>query len=192
MSTSSRRSAADHVLHRGVFIVAPLMIATGPDYEPGTCGRFPGYVPSFRNRQTARSIHFLGMAFYCVCTCPRSIPVQHRPHGAFSNKPYNEVGRSTVRLRQSPCSLAALSSLWLCGFSLRTGPCATYDSPRPHLGPGLQPICNLLTVSPPAQKKTFTDAGSSPFHLVNTRPLTERESTEWNRRRSTSLRLTTA
>lgn len=51
-----------------VFIVAPLMIATGPIMSPAFCGRFPGYVRLFRNRQTARSIHFLGMAFYCVFT----------------------------------------------------------------------------------------------------------------------------
>lgn len=48
-----------------VFIVAPLMIATGPIMSPTFAGRFPGYVKIFRNRQTARSIHFLGMAFYC-------------------------------------------------------------------------------------------------------------------------------
>ena len=42
------------------------MIATGPIMSPTFAGRFPGYVKLFRNRQTARSIHFLGMAFYCV------------------------------------------------------------------------------------------------------------------------------
>ena len=45
-----------------VFIVAPLMIATGPIMSPTFAGRFPRYVKLFHNRQTARSIHFLGMA----------------------------------------------------------------------------------------------------------------------------------
>ena len=121
-----------------VFIVAPLMIATGPIMSPAFCGRFPGYVRLFRNRQTARSIHFLGMAFYCVFTVIHVALVfvvhpQYNIAHMMLNKPYNEVDAAQFA-QAVTISLAALSSLWLCGFSLRTGPCATCDSLRPSFG----------------------------------------------------------
>ena len=79
-----------------VFIVAPLMIATGPIMSPAFCGRFPRYVRLFRNRQTARSIHFLGMAFYCVFTIMHVALVlivhpQYNIAHMMLNKNYNEI-----------------------------------------------------------------------------------------------------
>ncbi len=44
-----------------VFVVAPLMIATGPAHSPAVISRFPWYPKLFGGRQAARSIHFLGM-----------------------------------------------------------------------------------------------------------------------------------
>lgn len=44
-----------------VFIVAPLMILTGLAMSPAIIGRFPWYAKIFGGRQTARSVHFLGM-----------------------------------------------------------------------------------------------------------------------------------
>ena len=49
-----------------VFIVAPLMMATGPVMSPAVIGRYPWYPKIFGGRQAARSIHFLGMAFLTV------------------------------------------------------------------------------------------------------------------------------
>jgi DMSO/TMAO reductase YedYZ molybdopterin-dependent catalytic subunit/thiosulfate reductase cytochrome b subunit len=44
-----------------VFILAPVMIATGVAMSPSITGRFPGYLKIFGGRQSARSIHFLCM-----------------------------------------------------------------------------------------------------------------------------------
>ncbi len=44
-----------------VFIVAPLMIATGVAMSPSITARFPWYLKLFGGRQPARSIHFLCM-----------------------------------------------------------------------------------------------------------------------------------
>jgi len=49
-----------------VFIVAPMMILTGIAMSPAVVGRFPWYPKFFGNRQSARSLHFLGMAIYLV------------------------------------------------------------------------------------------------------------------------------
>lgn len=46
-----------------VFVVAPLMMLTGPAHSPAVVARFPWYAKMFGGRQAARSIHFLGMAF---------------------------------------------------------------------------------------------------------------------------------
>jgi sulfoxide reductase catalytic subunit YedY len=44
-----------------VFILAPVMIATGIAMSPSITGRFPWYLKIFGGRQPARSIHFLCM-----------------------------------------------------------------------------------------------------------------------------------
>ena len=44
-----------------VFLLGPFMIATGAAMSPAIDARFPWYPKMFRGRQTARSLHFLGM-----------------------------------------------------------------------------------------------------------------------------------
>jgi DMSO/TMAO reductase YedYZ molybdopterin-dependent catalytic subunit len=47
-----------------VFVLAPLMILTGLALSPAIGARFPGYVRLFRGRQSARSLHFLGLVVF--------------------------------------------------------------------------------------------------------------------------------
>lgn len=49
-----------------VFFLGPFMIATGAAMSPSVTARFPWYSKIFRGRQTARSLHFLGMVFFIV------------------------------------------------------------------------------------------------------------------------------
>ena len=153
-----------------VFIVAPLMIATGPIMSPAFCGRFPGYVRLFRNRQTARSIHFV-------------VHPQYNIAHMMLNKPYNEV--DAAQFAQAVTMLIGgivfAVALWIFAsyWSLRD-----LRFTQTFIWGLTQPIRNVLLdriTSRQVQKKTFTDADISPFHWVNTRPPTERESTEWNR-----------
>jgi DMSO/TMAO reductase YedYZ molybdopterin-dependent catalytic subunit/thiosulfate reductase cytochrome b subunit len=44
-----------------VFILGPLMIATGLAQSPAFIGRYPWYVALFGGRQCARSLHFIGL-----------------------------------------------------------------------------------------------------------------------------------
>lgn len=51
-----------------IFVLAPLQIATGLAMSPAVAGRFPWYTRLFGGRQTARSIHFLGLVAFLVFT----------------------------------------------------------------------------------------------------------------------------
>jgi DMSO/TMAO reductase YedYZ molybdopterin-dependent catalytic subunit len=49
-----------------VFLLGPFMIATGAAMSPAIDGRFPRYPKIFGGRQTARSLHFLGMVAFVL------------------------------------------------------------------------------------------------------------------------------
>lgn len=49
-----------------VFFLGPFMIATGAAMSPAIGARFPWYPKIFRGRQTARSLHFLGMLAFVL------------------------------------------------------------------------------------------------------------------------------
>jgi sulfoxide reductase catalytic subunit YedY len=49
-----------------VFILGPLMILTGAAMSPSIEARFPWYVRLFRNRQAARSLHFIVMLAFTI------------------------------------------------------------------------------------------------------------------------------
>jgi DMSO/TMAO reductase YedYZ molybdopterin-dependent catalytic subunit/thiosulfate reductase cytochrome b subunit len=51
-----------------VFVLAPLMIATGAAMSPAVAARFPGYIRMMGGRQSARSMHFLGLIAIGVFT----------------------------------------------------------------------------------------------------------------------------
>ncbi len=49
-----------------VFLLAPLLIATGAAQSPAIAARFPWYTRIFGGRQSARSLHFLGMVSFVL------------------------------------------------------------------------------------------------------------------------------
>jgi methionine sulfoxide reductase catalytic subunit len=49
-----------------IFLLAPFQIATGAAQSPAIEGRFPWYVKMFGGRQSARSMHFLGLLAFVV------------------------------------------------------------------------------------------------------------------------------
>lgn len=51
-----------------IFMLAPLQIATGAAQSPAIEGRFPRYAKMFGGRQSARSLHFLGLLAFVVFT----------------------------------------------------------------------------------------------------------------------------
>ena len=49
-----------------VFLLRPFMIATGAAMSPAIAAQFPKYQKIFRGRQTARSLHFLGLLAFIL------------------------------------------------------------------------------------------------------------------------------
>lgn len=49
-----------------VFLLGPFMIATGAAMSPSIAAQFPKYQKIFRGRQTARSLHFLGLLAFIL------------------------------------------------------------------------------------------------------------------------------
>jgi cytochrome b561-like protein/universal stress protein family protein len=49
-----------------VFLLGPFMIATGAAMSPAIAAQFPSYQKIFRGRQTARSLHFLGLLAFIL------------------------------------------------------------------------------------------------------------------------------
>jgi sulfoxide reductase catalytic subunit YedY len=58
-----------------VFLLAPFLIVTGAAQSPAIEGRFPWYVKLFGGRQTARSLHFLGMLGFVAFTLVHTLLV---------------------------------------------------------------------------------------------------------------------
>ena len=52
-----------------VFLLGPFMIATGAAMSPAIAAQFPRYQKIFRGRQTARSLHFLGLLAFILYHC---------------------------------------------------------------------------------------------------------------------------
>ncbi|MFY0577386.1 cytochrome b/b6 domain-containing protein [Cystobacter fuscus] len=64
---AGRYNALQQLSYAGVvFLLAPLLILTGAAMSPALTARFPWYPRVFRNRQTARSLHFIVMGLFCV------------------------------------------------------------------------------------------------------------------------------
>jgi methionine sulfoxide reductase catalytic subunit len=53
-----------HILE--LFLLGPFMIATGAAMSPAIAAQFPRYQKIFRGRQTARSLHFLGLLAFIL------------------------------------------------------------------------------------------------------------------------------
>ncbi len=51
-----------------IFLLGPFLLATGAAMSPAIEGQFPWYPKIFRNRQTARSLHFLGLLAFIAFT----------------------------------------------------------------------------------------------------------------------------
>lgn len=165
-----------------VFIAAPLMMATGVAMSPAVVGRFTWYAKIFRNRQTARSLHFLLMCFYVMFTLVHVtlIFVVYPKHNITNiiqgHYEPSKFGQSLITLI---IILALMVAFWIAQsyWSLadpRRAQVLLYKATEPF---------RALTVnhfkSQQSKKQLFTEADISPFHWTNTRFPTEAESPEW-------------
>ncbi|GAB2725365.1 hypothetical protein GCM10027273_00290 [Nocardioides pakistanensis] len=166
-----------------VFVLAPLMIVTGPVMSPAVVGRYPWYPKLFGGRQAARSLHFLGMAAFVVfaVTHVALVFVVHPEHNLvhmMMGEEYDPalVGQAVTRVI---IGVVVVVALWIA---------ASYVSlidPRKsqRVLYGLQtPVKRLFLnrmTSRQRKQQVFTEKDISPFHWVNTRPPDLQQSPEW-------------
>ena len=127
-----------------VFLLAPLLILTGPGMSPALEAQFPWYARLFGGRQGARSLHFLGLLAFIAFTVEHMVLVVAT---GFSRAGRMILGtRSPTRapravgLARSPSSRR--STLHVLGL-----PAAAADGPA-VLGRIIRPVMRALAGAP--------------------------------------------
>ena len=166
-----------------VFIVAPLMMATGPVMSPAVIGQYPWYPKIFGGRQAARSIHFLGMAFLTVFIVMHValVFIVHRGH----NTTHMVFGAyDPARVAQGTTFLV-LGAVLVVAAWIAISYLSVIDAraTQRFLFRLLEPI-RAVTVnkmkSRTREAGTYTEADISPYHWSNGRHPTPEESPEWH------------
>lgn len=166
-----------------VFVVAPLMILTGPVMSPAVVGAFPWWAKIFGGRQAARSIHFIGMAIFVVFTIMHValVFIVHPEYNLvhmMMGEEYDPtlVGQAVTRVI---IGVVVVVAIWLAASYLSLA-----DVRRSQrVLYGLQKPVKVLFLdrltSRQRANRTFTEDDISPFHWVNTRPPDMAQSPEW-------------
>lgn len=165
-----------------IFIVAPLMIATGPIMSPAVIGRYPWYPKIFGGRQAGRSIHFLGMCFILVFIVIHLAlvflvyPKHNFVHMVFGTDQYDRWG---VALAIILVTIALVVAAWLAISYLSL---VDIRKTQKFLFSIMEPV-RRVTVnkmkSRTRQLGTYTEKDISPYHWSNGRYPTPDESPEW-------------
>lgn len=167
-----------------VFIVAPLMMATGPCMSPAVIGRFPWLPKLFGGRQAARSIHFLGMVFltFFIVGHVALVFLTHVDHNAtnmvFGSYDPARVGQA-ITILLTTILLVVLAWLAISYVSRRH-----LRGSQKMLDAALEPVraMTLNRMKPRARRsKAYTEKDISPYHWTNGRHPTPEESPEWTR-----------
>jgi thiosulfate reductase cytochrome b subunit len=166
-----------------VFVLAPLMIVTGPVMSPAVVGRYPWYPKLFGGRQAARSLHFLGMAAFVVFAVTHVALVfvvypEHNLVHMMLGREYDAalVGQAVTLVI---IGVVAVVALWIAAsyvslIDVRKSQRVLY---------GLQTPVKRLVLNRMASRQraahAFTEEDISPFHWVNTRPPDLQQSPAW-------------
>jgi thiosulfate reductase cytochrome b subunit len=165
-----------------VFVLAPLMILTGPVLSPAVVGRFPWWAKMFGGRQAGRSIHFIGMAIFVVFLVMHValVLVVHPEHNLvhmMMGTDYDPalVGQAVTRVIIGVVVVVAfwVAASYLSLISPRTSQRVLYGLQRP-----VKVLLRRFT-SRQRANRTFTEDDISSFHWVNTRPPDLEQSPEW-------------
>ncbi|WP_051723499.1 molybdopterin-dependent oxidoreductase [Streptomyces albus] len=179
--------ALQQLLYFGVvFILAPLMIITGPVMSPAVAGRFPWYAKLLGGRQAARSLHFIGMALFTAFTVLHValVFIVHPEHN-LTQMVLGEAdpARFAQALTMTLIGIAAVVAVWLAAsyWSLT-------DIRRTQvlLDRATEPL-RRMTVnhmeSRQRSRQVWTDKDISPYHWSNGRHPVGDESPEWEQLR---------
>lgn len=174
-----------------IFIIAPLMMLTGPIMAPAFVGRFPWYPRIFGGRQAGRSIHFIGMAIMTGFIIMHVILVfvVHPEH----NLTQMMLGEYDPARFAQAVTLAiggivlvivvwiALSYLTL--INLRFSQRVLWGVQEP-----IRKVVLNWMKSRQVKAGRFTEKDISPYHWVNTRTPSMEESPEWNALRANDFK----
>ena len=169
-----------------IFILAPVMIATGIAMSPAVRSRFPGYVKALGGHQGARSIHFIAMVLMSgfiimhVGLVFIVHPEYNLPHMVFG---VTDTARYAQAFTIAIATIALVIAFWI-GLSYWS----LSNRVRTHgfLVKATEPVRSwgLGWMKPRMARQTaYTDDDLSEFHWTNGLPPTEDESPEWLRNR---------
>jgi thiosulfate reductase cytochrome b subunit len=151
-----------------VFLLGPFLILTGAAQSPAVAGRFPWYERLFGGRQTARSLHFLGLVAVIVFTFVHTVMVIVTDFG-------KNMGNITLGEGSRDQGLAIVIGLAIIATCLLIYALTTWLSRRQRrgvyglLGALIHPPLAMLahyTVS----RQRYSRADVSPVFLVNGSP----------------------
>lgn len=166
-----------------VFVVAPLMILTGPAHSPAVIARFPWYAKMFGGRQAARSLHFLGMVFLTLFIIGHVALVflTHRDHNVtnmvFGAYDPARVAQATVIIL---ATIFIVIAIWV-GLSYLT---LRDRRASQRILVGLTEPFRKVTLNKLQphynKKKPYKEKHISKYHWTNGRYPTPQESPEWH------------
>lgn len=165
-----------------VFILAPIMILTGIAMSPAIRSRFPWYVKIWGGHQGARSLHFIGMALFCIFIIMHVglvflvHPEYNLPHMVFG---VTDTARYAQAFTIAIATIVVVIALWI-GLSYLT--LANRPRAQQVLVTLTEPIRKVaLNWMKPrmSRQTTYTEKDISEFHWTNGLPPTADESPAW-------------
>ncbi len=153
-----------------VFLLGPFLILTGAAQSPAVAGRFPWYERLFGGRQTARSLHFLGLLAVVAFTAVHTALIILT--GFSKNMGKIVLGEQTHNLTVALAVGLAIIASCLLFYAVSTW--ASLRSPRrvySALGALIHPPLSWLAHRT-APRQRYRRADISPVFLVNGEPPT--------------------
>ena len=169
-----------------VFVAAPLMIVTGPVMSPAVVGRFPWYAKLFGGRQAARSLHFLGMAFFTLFIVIH-VTLVFIVHPKY-NLTHMMLGEADPARFAQAFTMTVLGVVVVIGIWLFLSYWTLADRRRAQvlLHRVTEPVRRLTVnrfASRQRKSQVWTEEDISPYHWSNGRHPTSDESPEWEQLR---------
>lgn len=171
-----------------VFVVAPLMIATGLCMSPALIARYPWYPKLFGGRQAARSLHFLGLMTLVVYTAVHItlVVLVHFPEDVSDMV----LGANNPHLSQALwiASIALLGvvlfHIWATIYTLRH-----QRRFQVHATAVVEPLMRFF-FGRLRSRQQYTRADISPYHRVNGYPPESKQYQELKEENFAAWRLT--
>jgi DMSO/TMAO reductase YedYZ molybdopterin-dependent catalytic subunit len=125
-----------------VFVLAPVLIATGAAMSPAVAARFPWYLGLFGGRQPARSIHFIGLVAMSVFTVGHValVVADDFPRNmAWIVHGQDRLARLSIAIGVAGLVVAGALHVWATTFSLKHP-----DRVQRLLGAATRPVQQVL------------------------------------------------